>query len=143
MTGRAERRRLLPATRDSVWAVLADFGAISRWGGGVDHSELLSAVNGGIGTERRIQVGRNALREQVVRWEPGRGLSYRVTGLPPRFAVTSTWELSDAPEGTSVVLRTEVTGPPFVTQLVARRMGRAGDRLLDGLAQHLQTPAVA
>jgi len=46
-----------------VWAVLADFGALSSWVDGVDHSCLLEHTGDGIGvgTTRRVQVGRITL----------------------------------------------------------------------------------
>ena len=57
------RSRTVPATPRQVWDVLADFGAISSWAANVDHSCLLEHGSGdpGVGTSRRLQVGRDAL----------------------------------------------------------------------------------
>ncbi len=110
-----------------VWAVLADFGDISRWAPNVDHSCLTTEQDGGEGTVGRIHVGRNARLERVVGWEPGRRLSYTIEGLPPVVrSVTNTWELADAGAGTTVTLTSRVdAGPRPPQQLIARIVGRA------------------
>ncbi len=75
------RSRTVAAEAQAVWDVLADFGAISSWAGNVDHSCLLSpAAQGvGVGTTRRVQVGRDTLVERITDFEPPRtpGLRHR------------------------------------------------------------------
>ena len=61
---------------DVVWAALADFGAISAWAPNVDHSCLTTEQDQGVGSVRRVQVGRNALLERVVEWNEGQSLAY-------------------------------------------------------------------
>ena len=98
---------------EAVWAVLADFGGISRWAPNVDHSCLTTEQPEGVGTVRRVQVGRNALLERVVEWEPGRRLAYEIEGLPAVVrSVTNTWELEGSGGATTVTLTSQIdTGP--------------------------------
>lgn len=129
---------------EDIWAVLADFGGISRWAPNVDHSCLATSQREGAGTVRRVQVGRNALLERVVEWEPGEGLAYAIEGLPPVVrSVGNTWSLEADSGATRVTLRTRVdTGPRPPQQLVARAigrvMGKASVQMLAGLKAHLE-----
>jgi hypothetical protein len=79
-----------------VWAVLADFDAISRWAPNVEHSCLTTSIAEGVVATRRIQTGRSTVLETVTAWEPERHLAYSITGLPPVIrSVTNTWRLAD------------------------------------------------
>jgi uncharacterized protein YndB with AHSA1/START domain len=130
--------RVVDAPVERVWEVLAQFGEISRWGTGVDHSTLLTSGPVGPGTTRRVQVGRNALRETITTWEPGSRLAYALVGLPPVVrSATNTWQVEAVPGGTKVTLSSEVQAPPVIVRLVARRMAKVGEQLVDGLHQHL------
>lgn len=140
MTARATRSTVVEAPIGDVWATLADFGGLSRWGGGVSHSSLLSKATEGLGAVRRVQVGRNTLRESVAAWDPPLRLAYDITGLPPVVRrARNTWSLQPAAGGTEVRLTSEVdtVGPPVVAKLVARRLAAASDQLLAGLSAHL------
>jgi uncharacterized protein YndB with AHSA1/START domain len=129
---------------EDVWAVLADFGGISRWAPNVDHSCLTTSQREGAGAVRRVQVGRNALLERVVEWEPGERLAYAIVGLPPVVrAAVNTWSLEADSGATRVTLRTRVdTGPRPPQHLVARAigrvMGKASVQMLAGLKAHLE-----
>ena len=78
------RMRTLAAEPQAVWKVLADFGALSSWARNVDHSCLLEHGDDGVGvgTSRRVQVGRNTLVERVTDVIPGSTLAYDIEGLP-------------------------------------------------------------
>ena len=127
-----------------VWAVLADFGTISRWAPRVDHSCLTTHRAEGVGTERRVQVGRNAFLEQVVGWEPDRLVAYRIRGLPPLVrSVTNTWRLERSGEVTTVSLTTHVDAGPrppqqLAARAVSRMLGRTSREMLAGLETHLE-----
>ena len=60
-----ERSTTIDASPDDVWAILADFGEIGLWAPNFDHSCLLSEQTSGVGTVRRVQVGRTTLVETV------------------------------------------------------------------------------
>ena len=143
------RNRLIPASRDAVWAVLSDFGAISSWAPNVDHSCLMAEKTEGIGMVRRIQTGRTTVVETVEVYEPGRALGYRLTGLPPVIrSVTNTWTLASTGEETTATLTTEIDAgsrPPqkAIARAVGRALGNASDQMLDGLAAHLTAGSAA
>lgn len=126
---------------DLVWDLLADFADISSWASNVSQSSLLTTTAPGLGAVRRVQVGRAALRETVVRWEPGRALAYDIAGLPAVVtAARNTWTLEPSVSGTAVTLTGEVEtrGGPLVARLVARQVGKACDELVQSLAARLR-----
>ncbi len=143
-----ERSGMIPATPDTVWAALADFGAISAWATNVDHSCLLTEQETGIGTARRIQTGRTTLVETVVTWtapttdQPG-ALAYSLAGLPKVVrSVTNTWSLTQDGAGTAVTLTSTIdTGPrppqKVVAKVVGRKLAAASDEMIAGLTSHL------
>ena len=139
------QRSIITRPPDVVWSALSDFAGISRWAPNVAHSCLTTDQETGVGTVRRVQVGRNALLETVEEWVPGERLSYSIAGLPPVVrSVTNTWELDARGRSTNVTLTTRVdAGPRPPQQLIARVAGRvlarAGQDLLGGLTAHLDT----
>jgi len=88
-----------------------------------------------------VQVGRAALRETVVRWEPGRALAYDIAGLPAVVtAARNTWTLEPSGSGTSVTVTCdlETRGGAPVARIVARQVGKANEQLVQSLAAHLR-----
>ena len=137
------QRRVLAADPDAVWAVLADFGAISAWADNVDHSCVLRSAGEPLapGTTRRVQVGRTTLLEHVAEVEPPTVLAYDLDGLPKIVrSARSRWALEPAPQGgTRVSLTTRIDCGPRPPQQVAARivgrvLGSSAATLLDGLA---------
>ncbi|CAB4529821.1 unannotated protein [freshwater metagenome] len=129
----------IAASPAQVWHQLADFGAISTWAKGVDHSALTTSQTGGIGAARRIQAGRLALIETVTVWQPEQELAYTLQGLPPVVkSVTNTWKLTAAAGGTAVSLTTSIDPGSTPRGKIAARilgliLGRASHRMLEGL----------
>lgn len=127
-----------------VWDLLAGFADISRWAGPVSQSSLLTATAPGLGAVRRVQIGRAALRETVVRWEPQRALAYDITGLPAVVtAARNTWTLEPSGTGTQLTLTCdlETRGGPPVARIVARQVGKANEQLVQSLVAHLRSHA--
>ncbi len=129
---------------DQVWAVLGDFGGISRWAPNVDHSSLTTEQPTGVGCVRRVQAGRNALLERVVDWQEPQRVSYTIEGLPPvvRSAI-NTWALEAHGDSTTVTLTTQLdTGPRPPQRLVARALGKvlakASREMLAGLKSRVE-----
>lgn len=139
-----ERTGLIPAPVDAVWALLADFAAISAWAPNVDHSCLLTEQAEGVGAVRRIQTDRTTILETVEHWEPGVTLSYRITGLPPVIkSVTNTWRIGSSGGSTMVRLTTDIdTGPKPPQQMIAKAVGRrlatASEQMIAGLTEHVE-----
>lgn len=149
MTVPLTRRTEVRASTDAVWAVLADFGDLARWARDIDHSSLLHEGELAVGLRRRVQLGRLTLVETVDVVEPSRRLGYRIEGLP-RFLrqVRNEWELRPEAAGTSVAVTTTVDAGPrppqqVVARLVARRLAKASDSMLAGLAREVAHPGAA
>ena len=138
-----ERTHSIPAAPDVVWRVLADYGILARWAPNVDHSCLLTEQHEGVGTVRRVQVGRTTLVETVVAWTPSELLSYEIAGLPPMLErVTNTWTLTPENSGTKITLTTDIesgAGPlkNVAAKVAGRKFGSASDEMLHGLTEHI------
>ncbi len=126
-----------------VWEVLAAFERIVEWAPNVQHSSLTTDRADGVGAVRRVQVGRNALLEEVTEWEPGERLSYAINGLPPVvLSAVNTWRLAPSGNGTDVSLTSTVDAggrPPqrLIARIIGRAMAKASREMLSGLQHHL------
>ena len=148
------RRRTIQADLTQVWEVLADFDQLAVWADNADHTCWLDeprADGDMIGRARRVQAKRVVLVETITVWEPPVRLAYDLGGLPPVVkSATNEWRLIDDPAGsgfTIVTLTTHVDCGPrppqqLIARLVARRLARASDVMLAGLANHLTGGAV-
>jgi uncharacterized protein YndB with AHSA1/START domain len=142
----ASQQRHIARPVDEVWDALADFGAISRWSPDADHSCLLTDQRSGVGTTRRVQVGRMTLVERVTTWDPDPpcALAYEIEGLPAALGrVSNRWVLDPIGTGTTATLTTRVEGSSRPLKVVARvaaaRMARASASMLAGLDHSLTT----
>jgi hypothetical protein len=136
-----DRSRIVAANPKEVWDVLADFGSISSWADNVDHSCILNHGSEPVGTTRRVQIGRNALVERIIEFDPTWALAYEVEGLPKRVhRFTNRWTLRAAQGGKTVVTLTSTVeiGPGRLHKPAERALChvqvRQSDVMLDGLA---------
>ena len=140
------RSRTIPAAPQAIWDVLADFGALSSWADGADHSCVMNRGPDGalLGTTRRVQVGHNALVERVTEADPPALLAYDIDGLPKRLRkAVNRWTLRPAGDATVVTLTSTVeigSGPParLAERAVLRFMAKQSDSMLAGLARRLE-----
>lgn len=145
------RSRTVAAPPEAVWAVLADFGAISAWAANVDHSCLLEHGPDGPapGMSRRVQVGRDALVERITEIIAPVTLAYDIEGLPRRLRrVANRWTLSPsaAGGGTDVTLTStvEIGDNPvagLAERAMCRFMSKQSDVMLAGLAARVEGSA--
>jgi hypothetical protein len=141
------RSTLVDATPDRVWAVLAAFDRLSTWAADVDHSSFVTDRVEGVGTARRVQVGRTVLIERVTEWDPPDALAYDLEGLPPAVGgANNRWTLQPMGERTEVTLTSTVDpgskpAGRIAAPLLARVLGRASDGMLAGLATHFREAA--
>jgi carbon monoxide dehydrogenase subunit G len=139
-----DRRLAIAADPKAVWAVLADFGAISSWADNIDHSCVLIQGSEPVGTTRRVQIGRNALVEQITEYDEMRALAYDVEGLPKRLRrFNNRWSLRPADAGTVVTLTSTAeigSGPihKLAERAVCRVQARQSEIMLAGLAHRLE-----
>ncbi|MEX0768828.1 MAG: SRPBCC family protein [Microthrixaceae bacterium] len=130
---------LVAASSEQVWDLLAAFDAISSWAKNVDHSSLLTTLNGGVGAARRVQVGRLALIESVTVWETMNELAYSIQGLPPVVkSVTNQWRMTSRGADTEVSLTTLIDpgGAPrgkIAAAVLGAVLGRASLQMLKGM----------
>jgi uncharacterized protein YndB with AHSA1/START domain len=146
-----ERSRTISAHLTRVWDVLADFDRLATWAPNADHTCWLDEPRDDgemVGRARRVQAGRVVLVETITVWEPPARLAYDLGGLPAVVkSAVNEWRLRAEPsdgDRTIVTLATHVDcGPRPPQQLVARvvagRLAKASDAMLDGLAAHLGT----
>lgn len=143
MTATVRRTCRVDAPAGAVWSVLERFGDLAEWAPDADHSCLLHGGALDVGLVRRVQVGRSTLLETVDELEVGRRLGYRITGLPPVLReVRNVWDVDAAGAGAAVSITTSVDAGPrppqqLLARLVARRLARASDSMLAGLATHV------
>jgi uncharacterized protein YndB with AHSA1/START domain len=142
------RSRSIAAPAQKIWAVLADFGALSSWADNADHSCILfrGADGGPIGTARRVQVKREALVEQITEFDPPHALSYDIEGLPRALRrVTNRWTLTPGESDSTVVTLTSTveigSRPPqqLAEHALCRFLARQSDSMLAGLATRLES----
>jgi hypothetical protein len=146
-----ERTRTIGSPAVAVWDVLADFDRLADWADNADHTAWLDdpAPDGRmVGRARRVQAGRVVLVETITAWEPMTRLAYDLGGLPPIVqSATNEWRLVADPsnaDSTVVTLATHVDCGPrppqqLIARLVGKRLAKASDVMLAGLAQRLET----
>ncbi len=134
---------MISAQPQAIWDVLADFGELSSWADGIDHSSVLHAHPDGVGTSRRVQVGRNALVETITVFEPASTLAYDIEGLPRWLgALENRWTLRPTGAVTEVTVTSTIekgSGPlsRLVERIVGVVMARQSDAMLAGLARRV------
>ncbi len=140
-------RTTIDAPRHTVWAALADIGAIASWNPGLIGSHRTNDIDG-VGGARHCDISaKHSLTEHVVEFEPRRRSP---SGSPTRpFRSRPPTSRSPSPTAHSGP-RTEVTVSPTYTlkygplgrilnTVAVRRTYRAGMReLLEGLKRHLE-----
>lgn len=133
---------------EDVWETLADFGGTYRWNPAVVESHSTSDANGGLGAERRCDLGKGQwTEERITGWEDKRSVEISIvnSNVPiSRAVVTLTMKSLDE-EKTQVDLLIDYKlkfGPIGVLMdlVMVRRMYRKTMvELLAGLKHHVET----
>lgn len=131
--------RIIDAPRDSVWAVLADFGNISSWNDGVKTSYLTGATSEGVGASRHCDLKpAGQLEETITEWLDGERMVVRIDSaklLPIRTGHVTFSLLHGGPGKTKVDLTYEYQ-PKFGP--LAKLFGRPLDgQLIEGFTGFL------
>lgn len=142
-------RRTLRADPALVWSILGDFGTEHRWASQLRHCRRnTNTVR--VGTVRSCTLakplmGRSTVDEELVDFEPGRALSYKLRGgAGPFRSAEGRWTVRPGRGGTFVEVsgrfepRSAVIGFIFggLARAAARRAAR---RALDDLATFVET----
>lgn len=80
------------APKERVWDALRNFGDISIWNPGVLESHSTSETTGGLGAERRCDLGNGRwIEEEIIGWEDGKSLDINIvdSNVPLSRAVVS------------------------------------------------------
>ena len=140
-------RSTIDAPRHTVWAALADIGAISTWNPGLIGSHRTNDIEG-IGGARHCDISaKHSLTEHVVEFEPTRAITFRITDSTLPFKTADiAFTLTDIAQQACTELTVSPTytlkyGPlgRILNAVAVRRNYRAGMRdLLEGLKRHLE-----
>ncbi len=131
----------ISASKEAVWKVLADIGAIHEWNPGVSDSRATTLGEIGLGSGRRCELGRkNYLDEKVVEWDPGEALTMRIVGTNMPFKTADIRFTLNERDDTTVVtvtpnyeLKLGIIGRMFDVLLVRRVYRKGMIKLLEGL----------
>ncbi|MGF1596886.1 MAG: SRPBCC family protein [Acidimicrobiales bacterium] len=140
-------RTTINASRQDVWAALADIGTIATWNPGLIKSHRTNDIDG-VGGGRHCDIStKHSLTEHVVEFEPGTAITFRITDTTLPF---KTADIAFTLTDNAQQARTEVTVSPTYTlkygpigrilnTVAVRRNYRAGMcGLLEGLKTHLE-----
>ena len=138
--------RTIAAEPEAIWGVLADFGSLSAWAAGVEHSCLLHHGDDAdpLGLTRRVQVGRDTFIETIMAFAPPRLLAYDISGVPRMMSASNRWNLRPDSVGRTTVTVTSTVQisrrllRPVTERVAARLMARRSEALLDSLAKHCE-----
>jgi hypothetical protein len=114
-----------PATRDAVWAVLADSADYATWGVWDESSIERPGQDGqqGLGAIRRLRQGRRTLREEVVTFEPSSRFDYAVlSGIPVRDYVGRVTLTYLDGGGTRISWRSTFSALPILDRIIQRKL---------------------
>ena len=145
------RRVRIDASAEKTWAVLADFGGVSKWAPTITESRSLTEENGGVGARRLCtHVKMGELEEEIVEWEEGRRYSYDVSGLPmPMKSLNMDWSVEADGDGAVVTVRQNfqtkfgLLGSLMESLVLRRMMEKEIAVSLAGLKYHTETGEIS
>ena len=143
------RQVRIDGSKEKVWEILADLGAVSNWAPTTLESHSTTEATGGLGAERACEHERMGhIEERIVAWDEGSSLSYDVIkGLPfPMKSLNATWSVSADGDGAVVTFTVDFRmglGPlGALPALMARPLMRKEVGVsLAGLKQYAETGA--
>lgn len=145
--GTFETSTLISAELTAVWDTLADIGNIAHWNPGVQASHLTSETQSeGVGACRHCNLGgNNYLDETVVKWEPEKALTMRITSTNLPFKTADIrFRLTPQTSGTKITvspiyeLKFGPLGKLLDAVYVKNNYQKGMDALLAGLKKHLE-----
>lgn len=143
--------QLVAASPETVWQLLADLTAATRYGG-INEVTVLTETDRGIGASRRCEFDNGkAVIEEVRQWVPGRAITFEIVEAPaPMAGGTVSFELTPQATGGTVVtgimdirLRYGAVGKVMAATVGKLMSGRQLRALLDGIRREAEADSVA
>ena len=137
---------LIDAPVQSVWEVLADFGAVYQWAPSVTQSYSTSEISSGPEASRHCDIsGFGGIEEDITEWNDGSDFTYRASGVGPISGAYSTWSVK-AQGGQTMVstdfrygLRFGPLGSLMNAVILRRKLKQGLGNALEGLKHHVKT----
>jgi hypothetical protein len=129
------------ASRQAVWALLADASAWASWGSW-SHVEVEGRGAQGLGSERVLVRRPFRTRERITEWEPGERLGYAVIGGLRVRGYHATVALEDGPD-TGTLIRWRSTyehGGPLTALMLRVALRDACKRLAEAASALAKSP---
>ncbi|WP_136442233.1 SRPBCC family protein [Pacificoceanicola onchidii] len=129
-----------------VWAILADVGSIASWNPGLIGSKATNDVVG-VGATRYCDIdGRQNLDEEVVKFEPKRSITFRITrstllfrSADIAFTLTAYGQRTDVSVSPNYSLKYGVLGRLLDKTFVEKAYRRGMRGLLSGLKEQAES----
>lgn len=139
---------MIEAERESVWAVLADFGNISDWNDGVKTSYLTGAAATGVGAKRHCDLKpAGGLEETITEWLPNERMVVSVDSakMLPIESGEVTFSLLHGGTGRTKVEIRYAYHPKFgaIGKLIGKPLDRQLESGFEGFLADLSSAAVA
>jgi uncharacterized protein YndB with AHSA1/START domain len=139
--------RTIAAAPEAIWAALLDTRGWTEWFPGMSSAEPTSTVTEGIGSTRRVRVGRLRADERFVTWEPLRSWGFVVTSanLPVARRMLEQVDLiaqAPTPSGPSTLVRYTGAFQPYalakpVFGLTLKQVSKAWEGAFENLVRRL------
>ncbi len=140
--------RSLPFPVQKVWEVLADFGGIHRFSGGVEASPINEGTpETGVGAERHCKLyDGNHIQERITEFVENKRLALEVfDSSMPLQSATGVFDLEPTGNGCTItmtmsyVVKFGIIGRAMDAMMMRRMMTRSLTGLLAGLEEHIAT----
>ena len=136
----------IDAPVEQVWAVLADFGGVSKWNPMVSHSVTTSDDASGVGCVRTCEVsGMGRVTEEATEWVEGESLSVTVEGAPMLRSMSARMAVQPEGSGTRATMDAEFTvkfgpiGAVMAAVMMKPKLASTMREALGGLKHYVET----
>ena len=140
----------IDASKEKVWAALADFGNVYLFNPTVPQSHLTSEQETGVGTSRHCEmtIEGASIEERIVDWNEGDSMKieiYEGTKAPPFRTAVATISLTEKEGGTLVTgsleyqLKYGPIGSLMDKAMVSSQFGKAMSGMFAGLKDYIES----
>ena len=137
--------REIAATAKEVFDALADHETWPEWFTAIDKVERIGDLHDGIGSKRRVHIGRAHVDEEFIVWEPGKAWGFTVfeANMPPLLGTLNELVTIQeiGPDRVRVTYLMAYDPKPWakpVLRLASRRLKKELGEALDNLGRHIE-----